>query len=285
MAQGPRSLALPDLDPRITWSVRLLDADEGTVLAEHAPTTQLETASIGKVFLLIEVARRLEEGSLAPDEAVAVPEEHRVRDSGLLYRMRTQVLGVYDLALLVGAVSDNLATNTLLARCGLDEVRAVAPSLGYADTSLHDFIRDERTPEMPWTPSYGTAAELADLMMRLGRGEVISPAVSEQVLTWLAADTDTSMAADAFLLDPLAHEDPEYQGMILRHKTGSTSVARIDIGHLVGPAGSVAYAIGANWKNSEDDLRAAAIEQMREIGEAMRGVVTGRAREDGSPWL
>ena len=126
-------IALPPLDPRATWSVRILDADTGEVLSEHEPHTQCETASIGKVFLLLEVARRLESGALAADERIDIPDEHRVEDSGLLYRMRDQRVTVHDAALLVGAVSDNLATNALIHLCGLDAVRAVAPALGYRD--------------------------------------------------------------------------------------------------------------------------------------------------------
>ncbi|MEB4613179.1 serine hydrolase, partial [Leucobacter sp. M11] len=262
--------SLPALDPRITWSIRVLDEATAEPLLEHSPDTQCETASIGKVFLLIEVARRIADGTIDPEEIVPIPEEFAVADSGILYRMRDQRLCAWDLALLVGAFSDNLATNALLHRCGLEAVRAVAPELGYTRTSLHDYIRDERTPEMPWTPSYGTARELADVFLRLSRGEIVSPEVSARVLGWLASDADTSMVADAFVLDPLAHVDPEYQGIVLRHKTGTTSFARIDVGTVTGAAGSVAYAVAANWRNVPGDLRVPAMDAMREIGEQIR---------------
>lgn len=277
------SLKLPPLDPRITFSMQVVDAADGRVLASHAPDTVCETASVGKVFLLIEVARRLVEGELVPDQRIEIPEEQRVADSGLLYRMLDQRLTVWDAALLVGAVSDNLATNALISLCGLEVVQGVAPFLGYTDTSLLDYIRDERTEDMPWTPSFGTGAELSDLMRRLGAGEILSPEISAQVMEWLAVDTDTSMLADSFLLDPLAHVEPEYQGMVLRHKTGSTSVARIDVGHVSGPAGAAAYAVAANWKGASEDLRAPAVDAMRTIGEQIRAYVTGAERAE-APW-
>jgi beta-lactamase class A len=273
-------IALPELDARVAWSVRILDADTGRTLAEHTPDVQCETASIGKIFLLLETARRLDDGRLAEDQRISIPDQHRVADSGLLYLMRDQNITVHDAALLVGAVSDNLATNALIHLCGLEAVRAVAPALGYTRTSLLDYIRNERTPDLPWTPSYGTATELADVMRRLGAGEAFSPAVSARVLAWLAADTDTSMTAGSFLLDPLAHVEAEYQGMVLRHKTGSVSFARVDVGLLAGPAARVAYAVAANWKDSPADLRAPVIDDMRAIGEEVRAYVTGRARDD-----
>ncbi|MBS3181647.1 serine hydrolase [Leucobacter manosquensis] len=274
------SLRLPRLDPRATWSIRVVDASTGDPLLEHDPDVQCETASIGKIFLLIEVARRIESAVLDPDESVEIPPHLAVADSGILYRMRAQRLGVEDLALLVGAYSDNLATNALIHLCGLDRVRAVAPALGYERTSLHDYIRDHRSPEMPWTPSFGTARELSDVMRRLDAGDVHSAAVSERVLGWLASNADTSMVADSFLLDPLAHVDAEYQGIVLRHKTGTTDFARVDVGHARGAAGSVSYAVAANWKGVRSDLRAPVLDAMRDIGEQIRLLVTGLPREE-----
>ena len=271
-------MRLPELDPRAKWSIRVVDADSGQELLAHEPDVVCETASIGKVFLLLEVAQRLEDGRFSPDDRIRIEDEHRVEDSGLLYRMRDQRITVEDAALLVGAVSDNLATNALIGMCGLDDVRAVAKRFGLERTELHDYIRDARLPGMPWTPSFGTARELADVMRRLARRELGTTAVSERVLGWLAADTDTSMLADAFLLDPLAHAEPEYQGIELHHKTGSTSFARIDIGHARGPSGAVAYAVAANWRDSDVDLRAPVIDAMREIGESIRRRITGLER-------
>lgn len=287
------TIFLPPLDPRITWSVRILDATarHGTdeeVLAERTPDEVCRTASVGKIFLLIEVANRLEDGALSPDRRIEIPEELRVEESGLLYRMRDQHLTLYDAALLVGAVSDNLATNALAHLVGLDAVHRVAAELGYEHTMMLDYIRDERTPETPWTTSYGCARELADLARRLGEGPGDTPGAAllglgarRRVLTWLAADADTSMLADSFLLDPLAHVGPEYQGIVLHHKTGSVDTARIEVGHVAGPAGRVAYAVAANWAEGDGDLRAPAVDDMRAIGEQIRAHVTGIAREGG----
>ncbi|MFT8637589.1 MAG: serine hydrolase [Pseudoclavibacter sp.] len=264
---------LPALPADVRWSINVLDGD-GDVLAESGADRQCETASVGKLFLLIEVASRLESGALSPDERICIPDDLRVEDSGLLYRMRDQRLTIADAALLVGAVSDNLATNALLHRCGLDVVRARSRQLGYRDTGLLDYIRDERTPDMPWAPSCGTARDLSDLLHRLSNHEVVSSRVSAQVMEWLAADTDTSMVASALLVDPLAHVEPDDQGIVLRHKTGTTSRVRADVGWVQGPAGSLTYAVCANW---DGDVRylVPVMTAMRRIGERLRDCVTG----------
>lgn len=269
------SLTLPHLDDRVTWSIHITDAESSQVLATHQADVVCRTASIGKIFLLIEVARRIVEKRLDPRQPIVIPEEHFVKDSGLLYRMLGQQVSVYDAAVLVGAVSDNLATNALIQMCGLDAVHAVSAELGYTDSALLDYIRNERGPELPWTPSYGTAFELSDLMARLDRNEILNEPVCQLVGRWLAADTDTSMVAAGFLLDPLAHDEPEYQGMELRHKTGSTSFARIDVGILNGPERKVAYAVAANWPEDSTDLRAPVLQTMQRIGNSIRGLATG----------
>ena len=51
----------------------------------------------------------------------------RVADSGLWHLMAVDALPVEDVALLVGAVSDNWATNVLVARLGLAAVARPAP--------------------------------------------------------------------------------------------------------------------------------------------------------------
>lgn len=271
------ALTLPDLDPRVSWSIRVLDAANRAVLLEHEPGTVLETASIGKVFLLIDVARRIETGALDPALRVRAPRELAVADSGVLYRMRDQAQCVEDLALLVGAFSDNLATNALLHVCGLESVRDVAPSLGYTRTSLLDYIRDERTAEMPWTPSYGAADELADLMLRLGAGEIHSPTASARVLDWLGANADTELVADPLRLDPLAHVEPDARGVLLRHKTGSTSTVRADAGIVSGRSATLAYAVLANWTDTAIGIRESVTRCMRAIG----AQIGARATADG----
>ena len=53
-------------------------------------------------------------------------------DSGLLQHLDGQRAAVIDLCRFVGAVSDNLATNALIQRVGLDRVAATTRRLGIA---------------------------------------------------------------------------------------------------------------------------------------------------------
>ena len=252
-------------------SVCLLDADDGTVLEATEPGRVHRTASVGKILLLIEVAVRFADGRLRPDEPLARTEADTVADSGLWQHLQADSLPAADLAVLVGAVSDNLATNVLLRHVGLLSVSERSRMLGLSSTRLHDRVRDLRRPSDPETLSSGTAGELADLMARLHRGEVRSKAVSRQVLRWLALGTDTSMAAGAFGLDPLAHTDAD-RGLTLAHKTGTDTGIRCDVGVLTGPRRSVAYAVLARF---DDDDRDAVLGRLFAHGQTVRELAEG----------
>lgn len=257
----------------VAWSMCVLDADSGEVIAESAPELLLKTASVGKIFLLIEVARQIEAGELDPDEPLTRTPEEWVADSGLWQVLGSEHLTVRDAAALIGAVSDNLATNVLLRRVGVDAVAATTASLGVASSRLLDRVREERLPEHPPTLSLGCAGELARVLGALHRGAVVSREVSTRVLCWLALNTDLSMVASAFGLDPLAHQEAD-RGLRLWNKTGTISTARIDVGVVAGPHRSLAYAVLANWTAADvsdaNDPRDEVLHRMAEIGADLR---------------
>ncbi|AKS31047.1 serine hydrolase [Mycolicibacterium goodii] len=236
-----------------TWSVRITDLGTGEILWEHDAERVLKTASIGKVFLLAEVARRFEDKTLDPDEIVAAVPDDVVADSGILYLLQQQDFRIDDLCLLIGAVSDNMATNILLRRLGLDEVQRATMDLGFTASGLRDQVRLNRSRDDPLTLSTGNAAELCEFVARLHAGEIHGAAVSHRVRTWLGVNTDLSMVARAFGLDPLAHTGSD-AGFELWNKTGTISDARIDIGCVATADGSrsVGYAVLANWAWGED---------------------------------
>lgn len=271
----PALSPIPPLTHAAQWSLTLLDADTGATLHEHQGTRVLDTASIAKVFLLVETARMIEAGTLDPAEQLDRSAGPPVANSGLWYLLDADAFSVQDTCTLVGAFSDNLATNVLLARVGLDRVQATTRELGWTDSALLDYVRDSRTPDQPRTLSRGSAAELADVMARLHRREVISDQVSRRALDWLAVDADLSMVAAAFGLDPLAHRD-EDRGLTLRNKTGTIETARGDIGVVSGAGGrSLAYAVLANWDREGDgagpDPRDEVLAGMRAVGSWIRG--------------
>lgn len=260
-----------------TWSMHVADADSGEVLIELAPDTVLRTASMAKVLLLAETARRIEAGTLDATEPLRRDPALAVADSGIWRHLSVDTLPLTDVARLVGLSSDNWATNVLLARVGgPDAVATCAGALGVRDATLHDRVRDERTDAHPPTLSTGSAAAYADVFGRLHRGTFGGAAVSDRVRGWLRSGLDCSMVAAAFGLDPLSHGDGPDRGLSLVSKTGTDDGVRADAGIVAGPARTVAYACLANWvpEGDADPVRDDVLDAMRRVGAWVRAVVT-----------
>lgn len=274
LAELPKLAELPELPADSEWSIEIVDATTRDVLASHRADQVLKTASVGKLFLLAEVARRIEDGTLDPHARFVPTAEETLADSGILYLMDDREQTVLDLCLLVGALSDNVATNVLIRVVGLDRVTELTQQLGFRDSRLLDIVRAVRRPGDPVALSVGTARELCAFAQRLHDQTIVSPAVSAMIAHWLSTDTDQSMVAAPFNLDPLAHTISD-RGIVLWNKTGTVSSARIDVGNVSGPAASVSYAVLANWSPEVSDRRDEVLETMRAIGRLIRSYVMG----------
>ncbi len=246
-------------------SAHVVDLKSGAVLVAIDDRITLPTASVGKILLLIEVSARMTERDAAGFGIVEKHPTADVADSGIWRHLQAPALPVTDLAALVGALSDNLATNALIRQVGLDAVRARAESLGLARTALLDIVRDERGPDDAPHLSVGAASELTGLMTALSRGQVVDRATSERVLGWLAANADLSLVASGFGLDPLAHREVDH-GLALVNKTGTDAGVRSDVGLLSGPRASVAYALTVRFADTSLPVRLTVHDAMRVFG-------------------
>lgn len=255
----------------IDWSICIRDAT-GHELACCNPDRLMETASIGKLLLLVEVARQCGEGDLDGATLLGRDPELLVADSGVWQHLHVEELPVHDLCVLIASVSDNVATNVVLKRVGLHTLRELSESLGLVRTALLDYVRDHRGPDDEPTLSTGSAAELSRVMSQLSRQELVSATVSEQVNAWLATGVDLSMVASAFGLDPLAHSTSD-RNFVIRNKTGADAGVRADVGTIGKNAVWFSYAVIANWDASGPDRRDTALSGIHAIGATLRAVL------------
>jgi beta-lactamase class A len=244
----------------------------GHELARCDADRAMKTASVGKLLLLIEVARQRDAGELSGAALLSRDPELLVADSGLWQHLQVEKLSVDDLCVLIASVSDNTATNVVLKQVGLQALHALAESLGLVHTALFDYVRDRRGPANPATLSTGSASELSWLMSQLSRNELVSPAVSKQVNAWLATGVDLSMVASAFGLDPLAHVLIDRK-FLIRNKTGSDPGVRADVGSIGRGTGRYSYAVIANWDSPTADLRDVVLSGMNSVGALLRTVI------------
>lgn len=265
-----RTLPDPQLpaDGTIEWSVHVTTDTGRALLSVHADRV-LATASVGKLLLLIETAEQLTAGRIDATEVLSRTAEDAVADSGLWQALAVHQLPLLDVAALVGATSDNIATNVLLRRIGLPAVAGCAQRMGLQHTALHDRVRNARAPSDPPRLSSGCARELAVVMRSIARGDGLEAAVSEQVSRWLAFNCDLSMVAAPWGLDPLAHRDPD-RGWTVLNKTGTDLGVRADVGavrlDVKGSFRDVIYAVLANWPPGGPDRRDDVLSGMASVG-------------------
>ena len=160
-----------------------------------------------------------------------------------------------DAARLVGAVSDNWATNVLLARVRIDTL-----PVGERGSRLHDFVRDERGPADPPTLSEGCAAG--------PRRPVPRPPDPSLVLDWVSLGVDLSMVGSAFGLDPLAHQEPDRGRAALEQDRHVRRSAR---GRGPGGGGRSAHGLcgDGTWPADGEDLRDDVLTALRGLGKAI----------------
>lgn len=237
--------------PGVRFSALAFDIDSGERVFAHQENEELDTASMGKVFLLHTALQMYVDGTLDLHEPLRRRPSERVDESGIWFLMEADELSVYDVAVLIGAFSDNYATNVLIRRIGLDQVAREVEELGYHNSGLHDFLRWPRPSKAPRTLSSGTASELSDFLARHAKDEFWDASTNEIFRRWLGAGADTSMVASAFDLDPLAHYN--YQRDVwVWNKTGTNGTIRADAGIAMTPTRRVAYAVFANWEAGTD---------------------------------
>ncbi|MDE9365146.1 class A beta-lactamase-related serine hydrolase [Luteipulveratus sp. YIM 133132] len=259
----------------VSWSIHVepLDDPGGEPWWSETPDEVLRTASVGKLILLAVVAERIASGEQDPTERLRWESDEFVRDSGLWQALDQRDLSVVDACRLVGAVSDNLATNVLLRHVGLDAVAGFASEHDLAPMALLDRVRDARDPSQPGVAPTLSRASARSVVryLRLLHDGTVQPMVRD----WLALGSDLSMVAAAFGLDPLAHAVPD-RDVLLLNKTGTDTSVRADVGLVTFGGRTVAYAVLASWEGDADH-RDEVLARMRLIGQEIRraGLETG----------
>jgi beta-lactamase class A len=126
---------------------------------------------------------------------------------------------------------------------------------------------------VPETLSVGCASDWFAIMSGLADGAVGGRAASLRVLDWLRGALDLSMVAAALGLDPLAHHDPDRELRVFS-KTGTADGVRADVGVVMGPEDTWAYAAICGWDPVAGDPRDDVLAAMRELGTLVREAVS-----------
>jgi len=126
-----------------------------------------------KVPILIELFRQADRGELRIGETVTIRDEDAVGGSGYLrhFLNGASSLSLHDLAIMMITISDNMATNLLIERVGMQNVTRTMAQMGLPETKLQRrMIRPEESKR--GNENLSTATEAATIMARIYRCEL-----------------------------------------------------------------------------------------------------------------
>jgi beta-lactamase class A len=129
-------------DAGVTGWLHARDLDSGAEVA-HGADEPVVLASVFKVPVLLELFRQGATGALDLSAPVEVPVEGRAPGPFGISVMRDPLtMSLRDLAWLMMGISDNAATDVVMAAVGLDRVNALLTDLGLDRTTLIGDCRD-----------------------------------------------------------------------------------------------------------------------------------------------
>ena len=176
-------IAFRTLDGKDEWYSR---ADESF----HAASTM-------KVPVLIELFHQVKDGKLKLSDSLVVRNEFRSIVEGSpynldaaddseadLYKAEGQTRTISQLAELMITVSSNLATNLLIEKLGVENIRATVHSLGADGMNVLRGVEDGKAFEKGMNNTT-TARGLATLMTAIADGKAVDPESSQQMVAIL----------------------------------------------------------------------------------------------------
>ncbi len=142
----------------------------------------LPAASLVKVPIMGACFLAAEEAKVKLQQQVALRQADKLTGSGILKHARPGT--AFSVAQLIGLMiyeSDNTATNMLTSLLGIEYLNAALARFGLEHTALRRRVADFRARDRG-IENYTTAADMARILERIYRRELVSPSASEKCL-------------------------------------------------------------------------------------------------------
>jgi beta-lactamase class A len=206
------------------------------------PDERVRTASTIKIAVMIEAFARVAEGKAKWTDEVVLTKEKKVSGSGILFELSDGLkLTLRDAVTLMMLVSDNTATNLVLDVLTTDAVNARMESLGFKQIKIMRKVGsggESAAGKDPENKKYGlgmaTPREMVLVMEKLERGEIVSPAVSKEMIDLMKREQDRNAIGRSLWNVPMAS------------KYGALDRLRSAIGILYTKKGRIAMAISCD---------------------------------------
>lgn len=181
----------------------------------YEPDTVHSSASVIKIYLMACLYQQAKEGRIQLTDRIVFRPELIAPSAGVLSYLRDmQEMSVRDLMELMIIVSDNSATNILLALAGMVQVNGYLAGLGLEHTRFRRRMMDLEALSRG-QDNTTTAGETADMLERIYRGQIVSPEACGEMMRTLKNQQSDSLIPWHF--DEIL---PEHS---IAHKTGGLS--------------------------------------------------------------
>ncbi len=171
---------------------------------------KIPAASLVKIPLMAAVYYLAEKNELSLDELLTYKKHHHSGGSGKIKHLRYGTkFTLRELVKLMITCSDNIATNMITERIGLHRINSIFKNqLGLKFTNMDRYVMDLRLRDKG-VENYTTAEEIALLLEKIYRGELISKKASTEMLNILMNQN-------------ISDRIPKYlpQETVVAHKTG-----------------------------------------------------------------
>lgn len=161
---------------------------------------RVQTASTIKLAIMIEAFARVAEGKAKWTDELVLTKDIKVGGSGILPVFADGLrLTFRDAVTLMMVLSDNTATNLVIDKLTADAINGRLESLGIKETRLMrrvfgggESIEGKKEDNKRFGLGRTTPREMVTLVEKLARGEIISPAVSKEMIELMKREQGTN---------------------------------------------------------------------------------------------
>ena len=202
----------------------------------------MRSASLIKIFIMVEAFGQISAGQLGTVEMLSFTEKERVGGAGLLQELPAGTTRtVLELVELMITESDNIATNLLIERLGMDRINARIQALECPESVLRRRMMDFDAAAAG-LENLTSVIDVARVLAALHQGCCLDPASDRQMCDILERQTDRCKIP--LLLPP---------DTICRHKTGELPGAEHDAGIIL--AADSCYVLAIMCDNLPDPAK------------------------------
>lgn len=215
----------------------------GKVLAKENKDEVFSTASVIKIFLLGALLDACEHGGKNLNDMVHVENTERAKGTGVLKELKSDIcLSVFDLAMLMIIISDNVATNILVDYLGgVESLNGFFGRIGLKKTRMNRKVSADPAVTAATPLGETTPSETAEYLRRVYTGEILS----QKSVNIFLEICSRQQLKNAFVR--------EISSVPSAHKTGTFDRARNDVGYLFPENGkNIIFAAFTDSDNDEE---------------------------------